>query len=285
MRLLSIDLPWGNDNVVAAAWVDVDEKSAPIEVMCLPAPAKPLHDPIAWTPVLTRIGQRADVILVDQPMGMPSIKGSARTSYRPVEQAWGNRFFFLHPSVGRIQFPRFQPGNAHCMGGLLRGAAALDSLGTKSGIALEGFPQLLIPVLLAHASGLSIDAVTRLASHKNSLRTQRAASQEQLLPIIEAFTGRPLRWCPKTNRGDRGSSDMVDAALGLIALLGLTGRLPPGRPEAVVLQQPKLANALPANAAEVVANSGTWWSTPASWLAASPEKRVRDDGIVALRWW
>jgi len=140
--------------------------------------------------------------------------------------------------------------------------------------------RLAVPVLLDWGGSAS-GAVVGLASHKGKRRRElRAAAQDQLVGLVERFTGRPVVWPDDVPMGARGSADLLDALLGLAVGLGLFGALPVGRPPAIYLTHPLGPFVgLPDRYSQVAQPNG-WWH-----YAARPPPGVGDDGIVALKWW
>lgn len=286
MRLLSIDLPWGHERFVGLAWTDTGEQKGPIRTALLRGVGR-LEEARDWEPVRACVGEACDVLLLDQPIGMTAeeVPPTAKAC-RPVELAWGNRFFCPGPRGSKIQFPRFQPGNEHAARGILRARAALEAVGSATSVAVECFPQLVVPVLLAAArTGAPADAITSLAAHKpRTPRAQRLRAQEQLRTLIERFTGRALDWPQWLALGQPGASDVLDAALGLVTGLGLARALPPGAPSAVRLTQPRPPFRLPRTREEATVVGGGWWEPTTDWLDSS-RPVVRTNGVAALRWW
>jgi hypothetical protein len=286
MRILSVDVPWSAKNYLGLAWTESTDPEARIEARFLKAESpEVLERAEGWTEVFESLGGHCDLILLDQPIGMlhPVWKTDA---YRPVERAWGNRFFHPAKSGPRIQFPRFQPGTRHCEPGRRRAGAVVEAMGTGA-VVLESFPQLSIPVLLNwNKSRRKSDAVARLASHKAGRLAEKERAQLQLLHLVSAFCGRQIN-VQVAELGSAGAADMVDAALGLAAGLALVRALPEGRPKAVRLIQPDVWNGLPKSADEVLLSEGIWWKTAATWLqeCRASATSVPANGILALQWW
>ncbi len=287
MKVLSVDLPWGNDRIIGFAWTDAANPDEPIRVGHARCTSIPLDRADAWSELMRAVADEVQLVLVDQPIGMPvpghDAVGARRQ--RPVEKAWGNRFFVDAQAGHRIQFPRFQPGNAHCENGRRRAQAILQAMGAPHSVAVESFPQLVVPVLIASAAPGAARDVTSLGAHKpSSARPRRIAAQNQLLALVEGFTERTIEWGDSTELGRREASDRVDAVLGLVTGLALACGLPERRPAAVRLCQPRSATITP-DRDELLAESGSWWAGAATWAVAEDTQVVRDDGIAAIRWW
>jgi hypothetical protein len=283
MRILSIDLPWGNAGAgrkhFGLAAVDAGKPGGEVALVALPAAPNGFLESIG---LIQNLLGAFDLVLLDQPIGGGGGAGW-HSMYRPVERAFGNSAW-AHGGLGRFQCPRFQPGGPLAEAGLRRAEVCLDALTAQGGIVMESFPQLSIPSLLAFAgnAGIVFGAIHGLKSHKAG--ADASTAQGQLVRIFKEWTGRTVRLARPGSKA--GRADAVDALLALLPALEWAAPNP-ARSEAWSL--PLWLNALNPESTPLPSQVGRRLRLEARARWASPlipmepgTPGIRTDGLISM---
>lgn len=264
MRILSIDLPWGEkpNRHVGFAWYDEAFPQA-IEVRSY-ATGGP--DPFAGAP--TDIGT-FDLILIDQPLGDLDDRPEQPSSFRRVEKTWTNKVRKQWANGEMVQWPRFQAGKNAQDAGLKRAEMARQLFGHASTVVVESFPQLVVPYLMTQPRAAAANAVVKLASHKKG--PESAVAREQLAELVSSSAGCQLQ-PPTSSWAKSGAADAMDAVLGLLPGIDWSRG-----GERVVLLHGEAAG----TEADPLTTRGA--SSPGPWPPVGPATWTR--GILAMRWW
>lgn len=236
-----------------------------------------------------------NLLLVDMPtipaaLAVTPLLPGLAAQYRPVETAFGNKVWIPGASIaradGRIQFPRFQPGNINgCRPAYAVFELARQVFGGAS--VVESFPQLTLGPLAEFAQAFAVPMIAQLAGHKTGNAARMLVGQQHLDAQLVAFLGGvALRWAPSmVGLTTRARADGYDAVLGLLPGLVWAGYVPPATTpspwqRAVVLRNQSVS----VDVFPITTGVGLPTTGARTWIRSLPTfgDGVDDSGILSL---
>lgn len=219
-RILSIDLPWTDNNFTSASFFEVTDGKITHFTNFTERLAR--RDPSFADKVLSKVpGDRIDYLLLDIPIGGNDFKIQGVEDFRAVEIILTNFSSFESPNWGtKIRFPTFMAGakkfRGHekiiCEEGIVTAQNLMKKIKNQDVKVLEVFPQTAMPAIIERAQSPEI-CINKLAPHKKI-----KGGDQWLLKELTKIMHLDLESKAPLNKS-KGLPDFLDSIMGALPIL------------------------------------------------------------------